>query len=436
MLETVNAVTTDWVTEYVTTTATTFVPTSQQGNVAIAATTTIVTAPAASAQLSVKNVIIYNRHASSAQEIKVKRDVSGTMYVVFAATLAAGEFVEWNEREGWRHFDSSGRVASTSYTASDVQIFSNVGAGSWVKPTWFKPTFVKVICFAGGGGGGGGASQTGAVVRTGGAGGGGGANSEKTFLASDLGDNESFSIGAGGLAGAAGASGAAGGVGGVGGDTTFGSVVRLSAFGGGGGAGGSISALYASGGGGGGTGGVGQNGSVLVQALGGLPGVQTLGNAIAGAGARSAATNTQASAEYGGAAGSGYSSGASSDGGTSIYGGSGGATGSGTTAVPAVTSARRGGWFYNHGGSQAGGAYGISGPAPTAGGKGPGGCLKTRGAGGGSGGSTVTANTSGGAGGEGGELGGGGGGGGSGSNTGTGGAGGVGGRGGIYVFSW
>ena len=69
----------------------------------------------------------------------------------------------------------------------------------------------------------------------GGAGGGGGAYIGKWVNASDLNATEAVAPGAAGTAGVPGASGALGGDGGVGGNSTFGTTVLLTAYGGGGG---------------------------------------------------------------------------------------------------------------------------------------------------------------------------------------------------------
>src|SRR3990172_7982875 len=121
-----------------------------------------------------------------------------------------------------------------TFLAPDVQVFTATGAGTWTKPTAFTPKTVMVVCIGAGGGGGGGGSNTGAAIRMGGAGGGGGAHHVSTYVASDLGATESLSVGAGGAGGVGGASGSVGNDGAIGGNSTFGTTVMLTGFGGGG----------------------------------------------------------------------------------------------------------------------------------------------------------------------------------------------------------
>lgn len=319
----------------------------------------------------------------------------------------------------------------------DVQIFTSTGAGTWTKPTGFTPKIVKVVCIGAGGGGGGGAIATSTNRRKGGAGGGGGTYIEKIFTASDLAATENLSVGAGGTSGAGGVStNADGSDGGVGGNSTFGTTVVLTAYGGGGGKGGTRAIEATGGGGGGGTGSAGSTGTTA-GGTGGSPGTSSL-TAIGGTGAiGGASTNNGGLAEYGGGGGGGSSSApaAGEPGGSSIFGGGGGGQGGGVNNSPAVVNPGAGGNSnsYVAGG---GGAAGTSGASPTAGTAGTAGTSKKSGTGGGGGGSSATANTAGANGGDGGAGGGGAGGGGAGTNTSNGGAGGTGGRGEIRVYTW
>jgi hypothetical protein len=328
----------------------------------------------------------------------------------------------------------------------DFQEFTAAGADSWTKPTTFTPRLVRVVVIGGGGGGGGGGGSTGAARRQGGAGGGGGAFAEAWFDADDLGSTESVYVGTGG-AGGAGYSGAGSGNGNdgsVGETSTFGTTVRLSAYGGGGGyrgtAGGGNSAGV--GGGGGGTGGAGATGTATTG-TGGLPGGQatafgTLSQVGGGGGAGSPGTSNQpgCSAEHGGAGGGGHtSSGVKGAGGSSLWGGGGGGDGGGTDATPAIQGGTDGGTSgtCTAGG---GGAKGTDGASPTAGTDGADGNFRIAGSGGGGGGTTITATTNGANGGAGGQPGGGGGGGGACTTSATAGTGGAGGDGVVRVWTF
>ncbi len=375
---------------------------------------------------------IYNRSAT--YELTIKTPAAVTLATI---GVSSGALFFSDGANGWV------LVGSVGVTTSDLQTFTSTGAGTWTKPTTFAPKFVEVICIAGGGGGGGGGSTTGAVKRMGGAGGGGGAYMRKVFTASDLGATESLSVGAGGTSGAGGASGTVGVSGGAGGNSTFGTVVSLTAFGGGGGRLGAITAAAGSGGGGGGSVSAGGEGAVA-GANGGEPGLENhLGSLTAGfednlgtGGGGGAAGGTAGCTEFGGGGGGGHdATPVNNPGGSSLFGGGGGGCGGGATATPTLVAPQAGGTSNSYA-TGGGGAAGTGGASPTAGTAGAAGTSLKSGSGGGGGGGTITDNTTGGAGGAGGTSGGGGGGGGCGTNTGSGGAGGVGGRGEIRVYAW
>lgn len=107
-LETSSASSTDWTCSYVDMDASATTPGSAQGNVASATTTTIAAAPAASTQRQIKHISIRNKN-TTAQTVTVKKDVSGTEYTVFKATLASGEGAEYLDGQGWMTFDAQGR---------------------------------------------------------------------------------------------------------------------------------------------------------------------------------------------------------------------------------------------------------------------------------------------------------------------------------------
>lgn len=81
----------DYVVSYVDGTTTTFVPGTNQGNIASATTTAILAAPAASTQRAVSLITLVNK-AAVANTVQLKVDVSATEYAMTPViTLAAGE---------------------------------------------------------------------------------------------------------------------------------------------------------------------------------------------------------------------------------------------------------------------------------------------------------------------------------------------------------
>jgi hypothetical protein len=333
----------------------------------------------------------------------------------------------------------TGGAAVNPGSLVDSQTFTTTGAGTWIRPTSFTPRKIWVRCWAGGGGGGGGGAAATTTKRYGGAGGGGGAFLEKWFDASEIVGDQSLTVGVGGTAGPGAASnGTSGTDGGIGGPSTWGTTVRVAAYGGGGGRGGGTGGggVYY-GGGGGGTHGPGAVGTTSANSgVGGRPQFTVTSSigCTGGGGANSGASATiGGSSEYGGAGGGTTNNSATpvaSSGGTSLYGGGGGGGGGGVTATPGAAAAAAGGssgvWPYAQ---DNGGAAGTAGGAGTAGAAGA-----IHSAGGGGGGGAASISVVGGAGGQGGVRGGGGGGGGAG--TGSGGAGGAGGRGEIIVITF
>lgn len=107
-LQTLSASSTDWTCSYVDMTSTDTTLGSNQGNVASITTTTIAAAPAASTQRQIKQITVTNNNTAS-QSIKIKKDVSGTEYVVFCATLQSNQTAQYLDGQGWSTFDSEGR---------------------------------------------------------------------------------------------------------------------------------------------------------------------------------------------------------------------------------------------------------------------------------------------------------------------------------------
>lgn len=124
----------DWVTSWVDMTTTAFTPGDANGTVNTATTTTIVAAPASSTQRGVKSVSIFNRHATAANTVTIKKDVSGTEYRLIQATLAAGESLQWSDGGEWQRFDATGRVVvnnvEKSVIATKPIFFLKGGAGN------------------------------------------------------------------------------------------------------------------------------------------------------------------------------------------------------------------------------------------------------------------------------------------------------------------
>lgn len=114
-LTTSAATSTDVYVAYVDITATTFTPGQQNANIASAATTAILAAPAASTQRQVKFLSVRNRSATASQTVTLLHDTSATeRHLTAAVTLAAGEVLEYNDGTGFIVRNASGQEKQTA----------------------------------------------------------------------------------------------------------------------------------------------------------------------------------------------------------------------------------------------------------------------------------------------------------------------------------
>ena len=133
---------TDYVVSWVDMTSSTFTPGDGSGTINTIGTTIIVAAPASSTQRGVKSISVFNRHATTAQTVTVKKDVSGTEYTLFKATLAAGESLQWTDGGEWCCFDASGDKKVNSPIVDGLSgrslAFYKTGTGSDATAYWYS----------------------------------------------------------------------------------------------------------------------------------------------------------------------------------------------------------------------------------------------------------------------------------------------------------
>ena len=299
----------EWVVSYqdITSAGMTLPQSSNQGLTNNTTTVDMVTAPAASTNRQVVHISVFNDDTAS-ETVIVKKDVSGTEYILIEILLQANDTLEWSRETGWKV------TSGTSQAAYTFDVYSTAGSFTWTKPAGLK----SAIVFVGGAGGGAGsgARLAAGTNRFGGGGGGGGAFNIQLFDASSLASTVAVTVGTGGTGAAAvlvdstnGASGTAGGL------SQFGSVQASGGNGGGGGS----TASGAGGGGGGttqylpynGTGSSGGTSNTNTTATAGSPGFSVLSGQTGcpGGGGGSGINSTNVSATAGGAGGAIYQNG-------------------------------------------------------------------------------------------------------------------------------
>jgi hypothetical protein len=120
----------DYSVSYADITTTTFLPSTNEGKINTATTTTILVSPASSTQRQIKQITITNRHASSASEIIVEKDISGIEYYLTpTVSLLAGETLQYLDGAGWSYYSSDGSIKNdqvASGLSTNIQ-YSNVG---------------------------------------------------------------------------------------------------------------------------------------------------------------------------------------------------------------------------------------------------------------------------------------------------------------------
>lgn len=110
------AVTASWVDDL----SNAFTPGKTNTAISSATTTDIVPVPGASTIRNVKNIVIRNTHATTANTCTAQYNANGTLYELFKATLAAGEVMMMNDAGVWFVYDTNGGVKMGASAASDT----------------------------------------------------------------------------------------------------------------------------------------------------------------------------------------------------------------------------------------------------------------------------------------------------------------------------
>lgn len=131
-------------------------PDTSEGKITTATTTTIVAAPASSTTRQIKSISIRNKHASTANTVSVKKDISGTEYIITTdAILQAGEVLTYEDGVGWSindvlvstltndvhlGYQDWSAISNPSAPAADtLRVYARKVAGRMV-PKWTPPS--------------------------------------------------------------------------------------------------------------------------------------------------------------------------------------------------------------------------------------------------------------------------------------------------------
>lgn len=113
---------------------TTITPGSDQGTVSSATDTTLVPAPGAASTFRKLKFASWHNAGSTANEITVQKDVSGTEYPIVSIILQPGETLTFAETQGFNVLDESGRIRTVAIEPNGAtgrtESFFKLGAGA------------------------------------------------------------------------------------------------------------------------------------------------------------------------------------------------------------------------------------------------------------------------------------------------------------------
>lgn len=116
-------------------TTTTFTPSTNEGKIATASTTTLTAAPVASTQRQIKLITISNTSATLSSTVYIQKLISAIAYrLTPTLSLLAGETIQYLDGSGWTYYSATGAIKASQTAAgsnTQVQFNSNgVTAGS------------------------------------------------------------------------------------------------------------------------------------------------------------------------------------------------------------------------------------------------------------------------------------------------------------------
>lgn len=191
---------------YVDLSGTTVTPGRLNTAIASATTTTVVGSPAASTQRTVKTLSVHNADASNADTVTVQHTDGTTVIILFQLSLLAGNSLKYNEGSGWQLFNALGQTVVTAPASGQFLKATVVLNGTTTFTTGSNTNSIRARLQAAGGAGGAALTATAGANGSGGAGGG----YAEWFVAVSPSTGYTCAVGAGGT-GVSNANGNAGG---------------------------------------------------------------------------------------------------------------------------------------------------------------------------------------------------------------------------------
>lgn len=139
----------DYSVSYADITTTTFSPSSNEGKISTATTTSVLAAPASSTQRQVKLITISNRDAALSDAVVVQKLITATTYNMMPTiTLLPGETAQYMDGSGWIYYSASGSIKGAQTAAgsnTQVQFNSNGVLAGDPDLTWNSTTSVLAL---------------------------------------------------------------------------------------------------------------------------------------------------------------------------------------------------------------------------------------------------------------------------------------------------
>lgn len=122
-------------------------------SISTAATTTVVAAPGASKQRNVRELSIFNNHATTSNLITIEHFDNTTAEQLWKGTLLAGELLVLDQGGRWTYYDATGNVKASTYPAASQAEMeaasSNVVAATPANMKWHPGMSKFWVKFAG-----------------------------------------------------------------------------------------------------------------------------------------------------------------------------------------------------------------------------------------------------------------------------------------------